>query len=866
MKLQRAYRNRILSSWVVSWCVGAGAVAASKEQAPVSRLPEGATQTQSDRLQEANCMASVGGASLTTPIESKPTQRTLIPRERNPALQKPTASTKSLGTDEAGPPATAGIDIISQLTDPQNLGVEGFVDIVSASITQDGGLLTFSIETRGSIITSLPMDGDNLMFLWLIDTDLNSATGQPHGGVGSEFNVRAMIQPGSNWGFIDQTGSVPGGGSGSVVVTGNRVDMTIGLAQIGVPAEFTWRSDACGRVNGVGIGCNSETSIASATTLLYVPPASVELLPPLLMLSPAGPTSGQLEVILRDQAGNVLDNADYHLTFSISGTNVATVDAAGLVTVHATPVDFWDTPYVFAAADGVGSFNASVVRSTATDFGLQHQVYAAEHVAFYLPPTIDGIDLDSITRSFQVVEATDLAYEIERTFIGTTTFGGNRQYLVLDVANDGTEPCGLSGNPVRLGWVLGQPEHNSCYIVNDPSRRSPQWFVMWHEIGHDFTLHSAGFGDFVNAYGPKVGTYVEGLASLGAMASWSSIVACPLGLSDTAATSIRSGDCSLVNSCRFGPALQRYRDAGAVYDEMDADILDGILFDLYDEYGAKVWYDFFSTFLPQDEPLPCVLDTREEQATWVVAAVSASVGADLRDRFRTDYGFPIDDLAWPQILTCVQQRIAARDYYEQVDADHDAVPNECDVCPGFDDRVDADDDTIPDGCDPCPNDSANDADADGVCGDVDNCPTTANPTQENSDADAIGDACDNCPAVANLSQADADADGVGDACDNCPTIANADQADTDGDGTGDACDLCPKTAPDTLVDTDGCPTVASDIDRDGDVDLTDNVIFQACLRGPGGGITAGCQPADFTADGSVDLRDFAVMQNAFTGG
>ena len=798
MKLQRAYRNRILSSWVVSWCVGAGAVAASKEQAPVSRPPEGAAQTQSDRRQEANCIASVGGASLTTPIESKPTQRTLIPRERNPALQKPTASTKSLGTDEAGPPATAGIDIISQLTDPQNLGVEGFIDIVSASITQDGGLLTFSIETRGSIITSLPMDGDNLMFLWLIDTDLNSATGQMHGGVGSEFNVRAMIQPGSNWGFIDQTGSVPGGGSGSVVVTGNRVDMTIGLAQIGVPAEFTWRSDACGRVNGVGIGCNSETSIASATTLLYVPPASVELLPPLFMLSPSGPTSGQLEVILRDQAGNVLDNADYHLTFSINGTNVATVDASGVVTVHATPVDFWDTPYVFAAADGVGSFNASVVRSTATDFGLQHQVYAAEHVAFYLPPTIDGVDLDSITRSFQVVEATDLAYEIERTFIGTTTFGGNRQYLVLDVANDGTEPCGLSGNPVRLGWVLGQPEHNSCYIVNDPSRRAPQWFVMWHEIGHNFTLHSAGFGDFVNAYGPKVGTYVEGLASLGAMASWKVMESCTPGISNFARNDIVAhlGGYGQV----FRSHLATYQGQGADYDNIDANILDGILLDLHDDFGTKAWFDFFSCFLPQTDALPCSIATREEQATFFVAAFSASAGQDLRARFADRYGFPIDNNAWDRLLTCAQERIADRDY-SNIDADFDGVSDECDACPGLDDRIE-------------------DPDADGRCASDDNCPNTHNP----------------------------------------------DGADSDGDGVGDVCDLCPKTAPDTLVDTDGCPTVASDLDRDGDVDLSDYATFQTCLRGPGGGITAGCEPADFTADGSVDLRDVAAMQNAFTGG
>ena len=153
-----------------------------------------------------------------------------------------------------------------------------------------------------------------------------------------------------------------------------------------------------------------------------------------------------------------------------------------------------------------------------------------------------------------------------------------------------------------------------------------------------------------------------------------------------------------------------------------------------------------------------------------------------------------------------------------VDSDGDGVPDDQDVCEGFDDNVDTDGDSVPDGCDSCPLDAQNDADGDGVCGDVDICPGA----DDNADMDLDGspDACDvcpidffndadddgfcadvdNCPTVFNSSQSDNDTDGIGDECDsdddndgytdeqdNCPLVAN-DQADFDGDGAGDACD------------------------------------------------------------------------------
>jgi len=58
---------------------------------------------------------------------------------------------------------------------------------------------------------------------------------------------------------------------------------------------------------------------------------------------------------------------------------------------------------------------------------------------------------------------------------------------------------------------------------------------------------------------------------------------------------------------------------------------------------------------------------------------------------------------------------------------------------------DTDGDEIGDVCDTCPLDPENDADSDGVCGDVDNCPNDYNPVQSDTlppQGNGIGDACD----------------------------------------------------------------------------------------------------------------------------
>ncbi len=179
---------------------------------------------------------------------------------------------------------------------------------------------------------------------------------------------------------------------------------------------------------------------------------------------------------------------------------------------------------------------------------------------------------------------------------------------------------------------------------------------------------------------------------------------------------------------------------------------------------------------------------------------------------------------------------------DNVDTDGDGVPDGCDVCAGFDDTLDADGDGVPDGCDACPLDNPDDTDADGVCDSDDLCPGFDDGVD--GDGDGVPDGCDSCAGFDD--SVDGDGDGVPDGCDTCP-LDNPN--DTDGDGICDSDDACPLDNPD---DTDADGVCDSDDICPGSDDNAD---------GDGDGVPNGCDacpldnPDDTDADGVCDSND-----------
>ncbi len=172
--------------------------------------------------------------------------------------------------------------------------------------------------------------------------------------------------------------------------------------------------------------------------------------------------------------------------------------------------------------------------------------------------------------------------------------------------------------------------------------------------------------------------------------------------------------------------------------------------------------------------------------SWINVAIPLNDYIGINDQFQARFACEaIPELDQQRILECglddveILQECRARVVVGGLDSD-------------FDGRLDS--------CDSCPFDPDDDADGDGVCGDVDNAPNDANAGQADSDGDGVGDVIDNCASTANPAQFDLDRDGQGDACDadiDGDGVANAVDADNDNDGVLDVDDVCP-TVPDAV--------------------------------------------------------------------
>ena len=383
--------------------------------------------------------------------------------------------------------------------------------------------------------------------------------------------------------------------------------------------------------------------------------------PPILLLSVTDEPTARLTLNAANADGTPLNLVGRNISFS-GGNSVAGVDTDGVVTAYRPPQSFYETPYITAFLDGVPSHNATIVRVTQDSLGLTLLLLEQTNIVFYIPEQIGTFNYLQIFNDYDVARITNLAYQLEEELMGIRPFYGDVQFLVNDPGHgaDDTVPCGISGNPIRLGTDVDKYPHNSCLIVAYPPA-TPQWGIYFHEMGHNFTWASVRFAQLVS--GSNVDnsnfSYSEGLAT--AMGMYAAKMM--QKRAERYEISAETLNTILPSVWHFGntPDLDAYVNNGANYSQINPSILDDIIMVLADEYGYEILYRFFSIFLPSDAPLPYVIDSDAKQATFFVAAMNAATGTDLRTRFLNEWGFPLDDSFYDQIYLQVEQIVAQRD-------------------------------------------------------------------------------------------------------------------------------------------------------------------------------------------------------------
>jgi hypothetical protein len=556
--------------------------------------------------------------------------------------------------------------VLDQLTDPTDRCLAPYLDIIESRVEGDAGNLTFIMRMRGTLPTLLKSPDDTLIFLWLIDADHNPDTGQSWDKLGADFKITANIGLRNGGGVVDVLGSLPGGGSGTVTIVKDTIQITIRASQIGLPTEFDWATASAALMDGWFVSGNNISALGSTGPLPNIPPSRIEVFPPMLCLSPTGQSTGQLFVRLFDEYGLLLPSDRYTVRFRSSDPVLASVDSAGIVWAQPGSIECDPPVWISAAVEGLESANQVLVRSMDDPLPIRHRLWSQDHIGLYMPLETAVSDLERFVDRVRAVDVMESVYRTQKDLSGTEIFQGGTQYLIVD-NGDCDNPISCStGNPIRLNWRRLLPPAGTSTQTADLT--SISWVRVFREIGHNYLAPSATFRQVTTTASPNHNTaFAEALAILEAQWSRYRLIRCGAGLEQPIRETIE-GEYAL-GERGFRNRLTVYQSSGMPFETLDADVVAGILYELHDEFGDKVWFDLFSTLLPVNESLPVEIGNPQQQAAWFVGALSASTGQDLRERFVTRYGFAIDTQIWQTILLAAQTRIAARPWQPDNPAD-----------------------------------------------------------------------------------------------------------------------------------------------------------------------------------------------------
>lgn len=400
-----------------------------------------------------------------------------------------------------------------------------------------------------------------------------------------------------------------------------------GVAEGSVTATYTDPAFHARRATAVS-AINSQTQRFSPPYILF---------PPNLHLVPGETSAVPLRVL--DKHGNTVTGT---VLFSNFDTTLISIAQDGYVTAlraeGPTEIGTW----VVAHANGILVESTCIVRVLSRNPGTEFIWVAGQNTALYYPATVRGEDIGQHVSRFEIVKTNEYAYQIQRDLMGVQPFNGARQVFAVDFGEtEAQRVCGISGNPVRLGWNMLGNEWQNCFLVPHVPPRSPQWGVFYHELSHNFTWASS---TFARALG-EVPHYSEGIATALGLTTIARIVenqaAYPLSLPTV--TSLQ--DLLERDERFFLDELARWLARGAPFGEVNANIVDGIWLEHRGQRPGDFAERFFHPLQPrysaQVSPILSQMRPGDEH-TLFAALVSAAAGSDLSAVFVSSYNYPIN--------------------------------------------------------------------------------------------------------------------------------------------------------------------------------------------------------------------------------
>jgi hypothetical protein len=266
-----------------------------------------------------------------------------------------------------------------------------------------------------------------------------------------------------------------------------------------------------------------------------------------------------------------------------------------------------------------------------------------EYIRIVYPETYQAV-LDS----FDVLRTVDAGARVESALCGTD-FSSKPLTVTFSPWLNGVA---YSGNPVKMGsWSWGA---------------TPAWFIVFHELGHNYTLEASRFqklypgGGYVSAGGDDwhFGTnFVEAWATMVGLYAVHELMTFPAtyGITATARDDLERRFTETRTA--FGNALRTY-EMSPDHSRLYPDLVDGIFLTLADSLGYGVIPRWFRILQPPDAQWVRLDGIRPQvdydgakitAMTITASAFSVAGAAGLRDMFKTRWDFPVDNVLYAQV-------------------------------------------------------------------------------------------------------------------------------------------------------------------------------------------------------------------------